>query len=76
MKLTTYLLSLSLSFAAADLFGNFGQRVLNDDKSLAVPGENPLVFCEDPKDDILIVEKVDLSPNPPEAYASLSYILC
>ncbi|KAL1959736.1 hypothetical protein VTO42DRAFT_1322 [Malbranchea cinnamomea] len=33
--------------------------------SLTVPGENPLAFCHDPKDDILSIERVDLFPNPP-----------
>jgi hypothetical protein len=32
-----------------------------------VPGDNPLFFCSDPKDDILVVKKVDLDPNPPQA---------
>lgn len=32
---------------------------------LSVPGDNPLVFCHDPKKDILTIEKVDLYPNPP-----------
>ncbi|KAJ4363159.1 Phosphatidylglycerol/phosphatidylinositol transfer protein [Neocucurbitaria cava] len=31
-----------------------------------VPGDNPLYFCGDPADDILKIEKVDLSPNPPK----------
>lgn len=37
------------------------------DDPLKVPGANPLSFCADPKDDILIIENVDLDPNPPEA---------
>lgn len=37
------------------------------DESLAVPGENPLVHCENPKDDLLSIENVDLNPNPPTA---------
>jgi hypothetical protein len=32
-----------------------------------VPGANPLHFCADPKDDIIEIKKVDLSPNPPQA---------
>ncbi|KAK2774781.1 Phosphatidylglycerol/phosphatidylinositol transfer protein [Emmonsiellopsis sp. PD_33] len=35
-----------------------------DDK-LSVPGQNPLNFCADPKGDILKIDSVDLSPNPP-----------
>lgn len=33
-----------------------------------VPGDNPLYFCGDPADDLLKIEKVDLSPNPPKPY--------
>lgn len=35
------------------------------DDDLSVPGDNPLFFCHDPEVDILTIEKVDLSPNPP-----------
>ena len=35
------------------------------DDALKVPGENPLQHCQDPKDDILELESVDLDPNPP-----------
>lgn len=37
------------------------------DANLAIPGENPLEHCADPKDDILALKKVDLNPNPPRA---------
>lgn len=42
----------------------------NTDGSLSVPGENPLQHCQDPKDDVLTLESVDLDPNPPKAYVS------
>merc|ERR1711977_813750 len=42
------------------------------DDPLNVPGENPLVFCEDPAKNILTIDKVDLDPNPPEAGKKLS----
>lgn len=32
-----------------------------------VPGDNPLNFCVKPVDQILEIESVDLSPNPPAA---------
>lgn len=32
---------------------------------LKVPGKNPLQHCQEPKDDILQLESVDLDPNPP-----------
>ena len=35
--------------------------------SLEVPGNNSLLFCQDPKDYILEIHKVDLDPNPPKA---------
>lgn len=40
-----------------------GQVAISEDYK--VPGDNPLHFCADPKDDILEIKKVDLSPNPP-----------
>ncbi|KAK2759502.1 Phosphatidylglycerol/phosphatidylinositol transfer protein [Arachnomyces sp. PD_36] len=50
-----------------------GRSILREDQSpivptadtFPVPGNNPLLFCNDPKDDILTIENVDLSPNPP-----------
>jgi hypothetical protein len=39
------------------------QVAINED--LSVPGDNPLNFCSDPKDNILELKSVDLSPNPP-----------
>ncbi|PGH35937.1 hypothetical protein GX50_01262 [[Emmonsia] crescens] len=35
------------------------------DNKLSVPGDNPLNFCSPPEKDILTIESVDLSPNPP-----------
>lgn len=52
-----------------------GQVTIKED--FKVPGSNPLYFCDDPKDNILEIEKVDLSPNPPEPYVatvSLSWL--
>ncbi|KAI5292847.1 Phosphatidylglycerol/phosphatidylinositol transfer protein [Ascosphaera acerosa] len=40
--------------------------------SLKVPGNNPLTFCTAPDSDILEIEKVDLSPNPPKAGEKLT----
>lgn len=34
---------------------------------LAVPGDNPLAYCEDPSDNILNIHGVDIDPNPPQA---------
>ncbi len=65
MRLPTTLLSLVLaSVATASIFGG-SQHVLDD--KLAVPGENPLEFCAKTDDYTLTINKVDLTPNPPEA---------
>lgn len=56
-----------LSFFRRSFFG--GQRVL--DESLRVPGESPFEFCAlDHKDDLLVIERINLIPNPPQAYVS------
>ncbi|KAF2278600.1 uncharacterized protein EI97DRAFT_372478 [Westerdykella ornata] len=47
-----------------------GQVAISEDYK--VPGDNPLHFCGDPKDDILTIERVDLSPNPPQPGKTLS----
>lgn len=58
----------------------FGQSPLKSaGETFPVSGENPLEFCADPKDDILEIGSVDLTPNPPVPYVSLndiSSILC
>jgi hypothetical protein len=69
MKFSTSVLTLLCSTLVASkslsLFG--GQKVFDD--SLAVPGNNPLEYCKaDHADDLLILEYVDLDPNPPTAY--------
>ena len=71
MKLTSLVpLFLCTSLATSKSLSFFGgdQSALNvDDNDLSVPGENPLVFCRDTSDDILAIDYVDLTPNPPEA---------
>jgi hypothetical protein len=74
MKFTTSILTLllgalvaseGLSFGASFSLG--GQKALGD--GAAVPGDNPLTYCKkDHDDDILVLEKVNLSPNPPSKY--------
>jgi hypothetical protein len=69
MKVSVALISLLLSsFVAADRLSFFGggQKVL-DDKGEAVPGKNPLVHCKaDHTSEILVLDHVDLTPNPPK----------
>jgi hypothetical protein len=50
----------------------FDQSVFADDP-LDVPGQSPLKFCEaDRAKDIITIEEVILSPNPPQAGATLT----
>jgi len=65
LLLSTVVASKRLSF----LGGN--QQVL--DESLTVPGESPLEYCEPNHDkDLLLIEYVDLTPNPPVPGATLT----
>jgi hypothetical protein len=66
MKVTAFLLSLVFAVSVAATPSWPGQVKIQEDYK--VPGDNPLYFCADPEDDLLEIEKVDLSPNPPEAY--------
>ena len=63
-------LALLTATASAGLFRGEQQKALEDPPK--VPGDNPLTFCSKPADDILKINKVDLSPNPPKAYVFLS----
>ena len=62
MQLITVILPLLTSTLAAARFLG-GQTRLADD--LSVPGKNPLHYCQSPKDHILAIDHVNLSPNPP-----------
>ncbi|KAF1987503.1 hypothetical protein K402DRAFT_392766 [Aulographum hederae CBS 113979] len=73
MQLTLPLLSLyaaALALADPSIFGAQQQVHLSDD--LKVPGDNPLYYCSDPRDDIIQIKSVDLDPNPPKPGAPLS----
>lgn len=65
MKLLTIASALLATASAGSFFG--GSDVTTFDDSLSVPGDNPLQHCANPKDDILEIKSVDLSPNPPKA---------
>lgn len=56
-----------LSTASAAGLSFFGDEpIANQD--LKVPGESPLEFCpNDHSQDVVTIDSVDLSPNPPEA---------
>lgn len=68
MQLTTLLVA-ALSAASVSATPSWlGGDQVNIKEEYKVPGDNPLYFCSDPADDILTIEKVDLSPNPPKPY--------
>ncbi|KAL9122750.1 MAG: hypothetical protein Q9187_000689 [Circinaria calcarea] len=62
MQLTTVFLPLLVSTLAAARFLGSQTRLTDD---LPVPGDNPLHYCQSPTDNILAIDYVDLSPNPP-----------
>ncbi|KAF2145295.1 uncharacterized protein K452DRAFT_266090 [Aplosporella prunicola CBS 121167] len=74
MKLSTVLLvAVSVaSTSAGFLNGITGGSQVAITEDLKVPGSNPLAFCQDPTNNILTIDEVDLSPNPPEAGKTLS----
>jgi len=48
------------------VFRGDDQSVIQDD--LDVPGDSPLKYCHEKRDnDLIKIQKVDLSPNPPQA---------
>jgi len=69
MRLST--LPLISLLAASVSAGNLFQQLAGNQVSLTgepknIPGENPLQYCtDDPSGDALIIEEVDLTPNPP-----------
>jgi hypothetical protein len=69
MKFTSVATALLVGSAYAGFgISTSGSREVKPyDDSLAVPGDNPLAHCENPKDDLLDLQSVDLSPNPPKA---------
>jgi len=74
MKFSSSFITLLLStFVAADGLSFFGgnQKVL--DGSLSVPGQSPLEYCQEShENDLLVIDHVNLSPNPPSAGAALT----
>lgn len=78
MKLSTTLLTIafsSLPICSSLSFGGGDQAVLDSDTDLKVPGDNPLVYCQDPTKNILAIQRVDLDPNPPDAYVHHTCLL-
>ncbi len=68
MRFSAVLLALVSAASGLSLFGGGDQNVVTND-DLKIPGESPLELCAgDHGDDIVQIERVDLLPNPPEAY--------
>ncbi|EHL02735.1 E set [Glarea lozoyensis ATCC 20868] len=64
LALTSLFLSSFVSAAGVSFFSN-GQKVL-EDKGEAIPGDNPLIHCKkDHDENILVLDHVNLTPNPP-----------
>ncbi|GAM88285.1 hypothetical protein ANO11243_063180 [Dothideomycetidae sp. 11243] len=61
---------LTFGLCAATAAARSTQVSLTED--LDVPGENPLRYCAQPDENILEIESVDLSPNPPQAGTALT----
>lgn len=66
MRFSTAITILSAALAPATASVVSSKRATGDD--LKVPGDSPLTFCDsDHSKDVLTIESVDLSPNPPLA---------
>ena len=77
MKFSASILTLLLStLVASDGLSFLGsQKALGD--GAAVPGDNPLTYCKkDHDDDILVIKKVNLTPNPPVKYVPHYLCVC
>ncbi|KAK2877816.1 hypothetical protein FQN49_001157 [Arthroderma sp. PD_2] len=56
---------LALSAPSSPFFDIPSQIPITTEGEIRVPGVNPLTYCVDPSANILTIERVDLSPNPP-----------
>ncbi|RFU29737.1 hypothetical protein B7463_g6614, partial [Scytalidium lignicola] len=79
MKFTSNVVTLLLSTVVASRglsAGGFswpGQSVVAQEDKVPIPGDNPLTYCNaNHDDDILILDHVNLTPNPPAAGATLT----
>ena len=68
MQLTTLLLAALSAVSVSASPSWMGGDQVTIQEEYKVPGDNPLYFCGDPANDLLKIEKVDLSPNPPKPY--------
>lgn len=60
---------LLLAATATALVKPAADKIVIQEDTFSVPGDNPLFFCNNPEDEkyILTVDNVDLDPNPPTA---------
>ncbi|RYN36986.1 hypothetical protein AA0117_g899 [Alternaria alternata] len=72
MQLTTLLLAALSAVSVSASPSWMGGDQVTIQEEYKVPGDNPLYFCGDPANDLLKIEKVDLSPNPPKPGETLS----
>ncbi|KAJ4300506.1 Phosphatidylglycerol/phosphatidylinositol transfer protein [Collariella sp. IMI 366227] len=72
MRLSAVVLALAASVNARNVFRFEDHSISKRDEDLNVPGQNPLHFCDaDRSDDIISIEEVILTPNPPQAGTTL-----
>ncbi|KAJ4389789.1 Phosphatidylglycerol/phosphatidylinositol transfer protein [Gnomoniopsis smithogilvyi] len=72
MRLSVALIAFTAGIAQAGFGDYFGGSQVTIKEDLKIPGDSPLQLCEKAHDsDILTIEKVDLSPNPPQAGTAL-----
>ena len=69
MLITAFLFPFLFPFllASAKSLSLFGSSPTPLDAKLDVPGDNPLQFCQNISDYILLIQNVDLAPNPPKS---------
>ncbi|KAI5301075.1 Phosphatidylglycerol/phosphatidylinositol transfer protein [Ascosphaera pollenicola] len=63
---------LAEAFPLPEPFIGFAQTPITAESSLKVPGNNPLSYCSAPNKNILDIDQVDISPNPPQAGKTLT----
>lgn len=73
MKYSAAVALLSALVAPAAALSWDKQSILGGD-DLTIPGDSPLQLCDkDHDNDILTIEEIILTPNPPQAYVCLGY---
>ncbi|KAJ9201378.1 hypothetical protein DTO166G4_6322 [Paecilomyces variotii] len=71
---TALLLVAPLSTFARSLSFFDQSPIATSNKDFPVDGDNPLTYCSDPSNNILQIDSVDLSPNPPQPGQNLTIV--